>query len=102
MPKKTQKPAFKRILLKLSVESLIGNLPYGIDFNTTKSIAEEIKHIEYAYVIYDAHRRTHIDGVLDGLSELGIHSIGRYGAWEYSFMERSLLAGKGLAGTIMK
>jgi uridylate kinase len=45
MPKKTQKPAYKRILLKLSGESLIGNLPYGIDFNTTKSIAEEIKEI---------------------------------------------------------
>jgi uridylate kinase len=45
MPKKTQRPAYKRILLKLSGESLIGNLPYGIDFNTTKSIAEEIKEI---------------------------------------------------------
>ena len=65
-------------------------------------IAEQIKHIEYAYVIYDAHRRKHIDGVLSGLSALGIHSIGRYGAWEYSFMESSLLSGKNLAGTIMK
>ena len=45
MTKKTQKPVYKRILLKLSGESLIGNLPYGIDFNTTKSIAEEIKEI---------------------------------------------------------
>jgi len=31
--------------LKLSGESLIGNLPYGIDFETTKSIAEEIKEV---------------------------------------------------------
>jgi uridylate kinase len=45
MPKKTQKPAYKRILLKLSGESLIGNLPHGIDFDTTKSIAEEIKEV---------------------------------------------------------
>jgi len=45
MPKKTQKPAYKRILLKLSGESLIGNLPHGIDFETTKSIAEEIKEV---------------------------------------------------------
>jgi len=36
---------YKRILLKLSGESLIGSLPYGIDFETTKSIAEEIKEI---------------------------------------------------------
>lgn len=45
MPKKAAEPAFKRILLKLSGESLIGNLPYGIDFETTRSIAEEIKEI---------------------------------------------------------
>jgi len=45
MPKKTVEPAYKRILLKLSGESLIGNLPYGIDFETTKSIAEEIKEV---------------------------------------------------------
>jgi uridylate kinase len=45
MPKKNTEPAYKRILLKLSGESLIGNLPYGIDFDTTKSIAEEIKEI---------------------------------------------------------
>jgi uridylate kinase len=36
---------YKRILLKLSGESLLGSLPYGIDFETTKSIAEEIKEI---------------------------------------------------------
>jgi uridylate kinase len=45
MPKKVQKPAYKRILLKLSGESLIGSLPHGIDFETTKSIAEEIKEV---------------------------------------------------------
>ncbi len=45
MPKKKIEPAYKRILLKLSGESLIGNLPYGIDFDTTKSIADEIKEI---------------------------------------------------------
>jgi uridylate kinase len=45
MPKKTIEPAYKRILLKLSGEALIGNLPHGIDFATTKSIAEEIKDV---------------------------------------------------------
>lgn len=45
MTEKKQEPAYKRILLKLSGESLLGNLSYGIDFKTTKSIAEEIKEI---------------------------------------------------------
>lgn len=37
--------AYKRILLKLSGESLLGNYPYGIDLEVTKSIAQEIKEI---------------------------------------------------------
>ena len=43
MPQK--KPAFKRILLKLSGESLLGPNNYGIDLDTAKSIARELKEI---------------------------------------------------------
>lgn len=39
------KPLYKRILLKLSGESLLGDLTYGIDLDTTKSIAQEIKEL---------------------------------------------------------
>lgn len=43
MPKKT--PAYERILLKLSGESLLGKRTYGIDVRIAKSIAQEIKEI---------------------------------------------------------
>jgi len=39
------KPAYKRILLKLSGESFLGNSSYGIDLETAKSIAQEMKEI---------------------------------------------------------
>jgi len=39
------KPAYSRILLKLSGESLLGKYPYGIDLEMAKSIAQEIKEI---------------------------------------------------------
>ncbi len=39
------KPAYERILLKLSGESLLGNVPYGIDLPTAKSVAQEIKEV---------------------------------------------------------
>jgi len=39
------KPAYKRILLKLSGESLLGKGPYGIDFERARSIAREIKEV---------------------------------------------------------
>jgi uridylate kinase len=39
------KPVYKRILLKLSGEALLGNLSYGIDFDRTLSISREIKAV---------------------------------------------------------
>ncbi len=39
------KPVYKRILLKLSGESLLGRLQYGIDFKTTAAICQEIKDV---------------------------------------------------------
>lgn len=39
------KPAYERILLKMSGEALLGRLSYGIDIPTTQSIAREIKEV---------------------------------------------------------
>lgn len=39
------KTKYKRILLKLSGEALLGDYTYGIDLETTKSIAREIKDV---------------------------------------------------------
>jgi uridylate kinase len=39
------KPAYDRVLIKLSGESLLGKLSYGIDFRTTQAIAQEIKEV---------------------------------------------------------
>ena len=36
---------FKRILLKISGEALMGDLSYGIDINTVKAICSNIKHV---------------------------------------------------------
>ena len=38
-------PAFKRILLKLSGEALMGDLPYGTDLERVQSIARQIREI---------------------------------------------------------
>ena len=45
-PEANQKgPAYKRILLKISGEALMGEQNYGIDVNVARSVAEEIKAI---------------------------------------------------------
>jgi uridylate kinase len=39
------KPAFRRILLKLSGEALMGPLPYGVDADRLHGIARTVKHV---------------------------------------------------------
>jgi uridylate kinase len=41
----TRKPLYKRILLKLSGEALMGTQSYGLDFPTVERICTEIKHV---------------------------------------------------------
>jgi uridylate kinase len=38
-------PAFKRVLLKLSGEALMGDLPYGADPDRIEQIANQVKHV---------------------------------------------------------
>ncbi len=41
----TEKPAYRRVLLKLSGEALLGREPYGIDYGRIREIAKEIKDV---------------------------------------------------------
>ncbi|MFA6003321.1 MAG: protoporphyrinogen oxidase, partial [Elusimicrobiota bacterium] len=50
--------------------------------------------IPYGYVIYDFDRTPALRGIARHLERAGVDSIGRYGAWKYSFMEEALLDGK--------
>jgi uridylate kinase len=46
MSTETQKsPAYRRVLLKISGEALIGEQSFGIDVNVSRSVAEEIKQV---------------------------------------------------------
>jgi len=42
----TEKPMFRRILLKLSGEALMGEQTYGIDIKIAQTVAEEIKAVQ--------------------------------------------------------
>ena len=41
----SDKPAFQRVLLKLSGEALLGDLEYGTDGETVDAIAEQLKRV---------------------------------------------------------
>jgi protoporphyrinogen oxidase len=56
--------------------------------------------IDPGYVIFDRARQSVISRVIPELKRLGVHLIGRYGAWTYSYMERALLDGLELAAKL--
>lgn len=55
-------------------------------------IASNVIEIPYAYPIIDHERQKALKKINDFLNALDIYSIGRYGAWEYSFIEKNILA----------
>jgi len=60
----------------------------------------DIIHVPHAYVLYDRHRARVLPGILRELEARGVHSIGRYGAWEYATMEDALRQGMEVARRI--
>jgi uridylate kinase len=76
-----KRPVYKRILLKLSGESLLGKHSYGIDLKTTKSIAQEIKEIhdlgvQIAIMIGGGNLFRGLRGTKEGMDRVSADYIG--------------------------
>lgn len=65
-----------------------------------KILVTNILRIPYAYVVYDQNRQLALKTIQEFFAENNIFSLGRYGAWKYSFMEESILDGKSTAEQI--
>jgi protoporphyrinogen oxidase len=60
-------------------------------------IYRKVGVLDPAYVIFDQFRARNLPAILETLRGAGIHSAGRFGAWEYSSMEGAIKAGIDLA-----
>ncbi len=58
--------------------------------------------MKYAYVIFNKERKKTLDTIFKFLKENNIYCIGRYGSWEYSFIEKNIIDAKNLALTLNK
>ncbi|OGS27609.1 MAG: hypothetical protein A2297_04230 [Elusimicrobia bacterium RIFOXYB2_FULL_48_7] len=67
-----------------------------------KVIESQVLSIPYAYVIYDKNRSKALETINAFLKNSHIRSIGRYGAWKYSYIEESILDAKAAAENILK
>ncbi len=63
-------------------------------------LARDTIFIDPGYVIFDRARQDAMARVVPALEREGVHCIGRYGAWTYSYMERALLDGMELAAKL--
>ncbi|MCX5796937.1 MAG: FAD-dependent oxidoreductase [Elusimicrobia bacterium] len=64
-------------------------------------LVKEWRPIPYGYVLYDFQRGPALAAIFGELGRQGVESIGRYGAWKYSFMEEALLDGKACAERLL-
>ena len=65
-------------------------------------LVTDLVRIGPAYVVFDRDRRRALPEILAGLRRRGILSIGRYGAWTYSYMEAAISDGMKAAGTVLE
>ncbi|MCH7760431.1 FAD-dependent oxidoreductase [candidate division TA06 bacterium] len=65
-----------------------------------KILFHHVIPIPYAYVIYDQHYKPSMKIIQGYLKGKGIHSIGRFGGWQYTSIEDVILEGKETAEKI--
>ena len=53
----------------------------------------DLRDLKYGYVIFDHRRRENLDKIKRFLMNKGIITAGRYGAWEYQWMDDAILDG---------
>lgn len=75
------KPAYDRVLLKLSGESLLGRQAFGIDFRTTQAIAQEIKEVhalgvQIAIMIGGGNIFRGVRGAAEGVERVSADQMG--------------------------
>jgi protoporphyrinogen oxidase len=86
-----------------NVENLLNDLNRsGFIRKNDKVRAVNIIDMPYAYVIFDTKRKECLKIIKNFLKKHGIFSIGRYGAWEYSFIEKNIMDAKALAHILNK
>jgi len=72
----------------------------GILWRADRIVYRRVSVLDPAYVIYDRFRAENLSRAFGALRGLGIHSAGRFGAWEYNSMEGAMRAGIDVAGKL--
>ena len=85
----------------LERQVLAGLRSCGVLKSSDKLLAKAWMPIKCGYVLYDFDRTPAVEAIFGHLAKIGVESIGRYGAWKYSFMEETVLDGKRCAERLL-
>ncbi|MBU0952070.1 MAG: FAD-dependent oxidoreductase [Elusimicrobia bacterium] len=96
--KPDKKPSRVSIIKKV----ILGLRRSGIIDDKCTILKTQVLSMPYAYVIYDKNRTKALETINSFLKKKNIYSIGRYGAWKYSYIEESILDAKATAELILK
>ncbi len=78
---------------RLEAEALEALRREGFLCPSDRVLVRDWIRIDPGYVIFDRARQDVMAEVVPALKRHGVHLIGRYGAWTYSYMERAILDG---------
>lgn len=77
------------------IEKVINDLIRAKILNKSDRIElKDIRDVRYGYVIYDHNRKQNVEKVKEFLRSNNIIVAGRYGSWEYQWMDDAILDGK--------
>ena len=95
--------AKKVVSMENIIDQVITNLlKNGFIKNRSDILTTKVNLLRYAYPIYDIEHYEKKSLVVAFLKYYSVHSIGRFGSWEYFSMEDCFLQGKNTAESIAK
>lgn len=83
-------------------EARAGLVRAGLLRADDRIVHRDIAVLDPAYVVYDEKRTPVVEAAMKRLDEAGILSIGRFGEWGYSYMERALKDGREAAARLVR
>ncbi|MCS7184791.1 MAG: hypothetical protein NZ870_02550, partial [bacterium] len=96
--KEKEKPVYHK-LYSIAIMALI-------ELGLIKSIDDIVSvlwiEIPFGYVVFNEYRKSALNKIFSKLEKYNCYTAGRYGKWEYTFMEKAILDGVEVAEKIKK
>ena len=91
------RPLNKENVLNSTIDKLKST---GILKSSDNIMFQNVIHQKYAYVIFDKYRKACVNKVRSYLRKYDIETCGRFGEWDYLWMDQSIMSGKRAAESI--